>query len=67
MGKSIRPIREHNSFMPKHQRIQSLMLCPECKREMRVFGIEAESAKRDLYTFECDKCGHLAVRGVRVK
>jgi hypothetical protein len=34
---------------------------------MRLFGIEAESIKRDLFTFECDKCEYLEVRGVRVK
>jgi hypothetical protein len=34
---------------------------------MRLFGIEAESPKRDLFTFECDKCGHLEVRDVRVR
>jgi hypothetical protein len=44
------------------------MTCPKCKRgEMCLRGIEAESEIRDLFTFECDKCGALEVRGVRVK
>jgi hypothetical protein len=34
---------------------------------LRLFGIETESAKRELYTFECTKCGGLEVRGVGVK
>jgi hypothetical protein len=33
---------------------------------MRLFGIEAESPVRDLYTFECPKCLGLEVRGVLV-
>jgi hypothetical protein len=46
---------------------QSLLTCPKCKLELRLFGIETESAKRELYTFECTKCGGLEVRGVRGK
>jgi hypothetical protein len=46
--------------------IEPLLLCPFCKVEMRLFGIEAESDKRDLYTFECVACGGLEVRGVRI-
>lgn len=46
--------------------IESLILCMHCKVEMRLFGIEAESDKRDLYTFECVGCGGVEVRGVRV-
>ena len=45
----------------------ALVGCPKCKREMVLFGIESEGDKRDLYTFECEDCGHLEVRGVRVK
>ena len=45
----------------------ALMSCPKCGREMCVLGIEPESAVRDLYTFECEKCGVIEVRGVRVK
>ena len=33
---------------------------------MRLFGTEAESDVRDLYTFECESCGALEVRGVLV-
>jgi len=47
--------------------IQSLMRCPKCDREMRLFGIERLSPTRDLYTFECDQCGHIEVRGVRIR
>jgi hypothetical protein len=32
---------------------------------MRLFGIEALSEICDLYTFECDQCGAMEVRGVR--
>jgi predicted RNA-binding Zn-ribbon protein involved in translation (DUF1610 family) len=46
---------------------KSLLLCPKCKREMFLLGVEAESSKRDLYTFECDKCGLIEVRGVLVR
>jgi hypothetical protein len=45
---------------------EPLILCPECKIEMRLFGIEAESDVRDLYTFECNACGRLEARGVLV-
>jgi hypothetical protein len=45
--------------------IESLLLCPLCNIEMRLFGIEAESSKRDLYTFECVTCGGLEVKGVQ--
>jgi hypothetical protein len=47
--------------------VKSLLLCPNCKTEMRLFGTEAESAKRDLYSFECVKCARIEVRGVKVK
>jgi hypothetical protein len=47
--------------------IEPLLLCPLCNIEMRLFGIESESDKRDLYTFECVACGGLEVRGVQVK
>jgi hypothetical protein len=42
---------------------EPLLLCPKCKTEMRVFGIEPEKLGRDLYTFECPACLHLEVRG----
>jgi predicted nucleic acid-binding Zn ribbon protein len=45
------------------EKIKALILCPKCKKEMRLFGIEAESNVRDLYTFECSVCRTLEVRG----
>jgi hypothetical protein len=48
-------------------RIPSLITCPKCGLEMRLIGIEAENPKRELYTFECERCQKLEVRGVRVK
>jgi hypothetical protein len=47
-------------------RIEPLILCPGCKIEMRLFGIEAESPVRDLFTFECHSCGRIEARGVLV-
>ena len=47
--------------------VEPLILCPQCKVEMRLFGIEAENSTRDLFTFECDKCGRLEVRGVMAR
>ena len=47
-------------------KIEPLLLCPKCKIEMRLFGSEAESDVRDLFTFECPACGGLEVRGVLV-
>jgi hypothetical protein len=46
--------------------IQALARCPKCDREMRLFGVEPMNPTRELYTFECDECGHLEVRGVRI-
>ena len=46
--------------------ITSLMRCSKCDREMRLFGIEPLGLVRELYTFECDECGRLEVRGVRI-
>ena len=46
--------------------IQSLLRCLKCNLEMLLFGTEAESDIRDLYTFECAMCGKLEVRGVLV-
>jgi hypothetical protein len=34
---------------------------------MRLLGIERETDIRDLYTFRCDKCGRLEVRGVAAR
>jgi hypothetical protein len=49
--------------MPK---IEPLILCPDCKAEMRLFGIEAENPVRDLFSFECTVCGKIEARGVLV-
>jgi hypothetical protein len=43
--------------------VEPLLLCPKCNVEMYLFGIEAESDKRNRYTFECSGCGGLEVRG----
>ena len=51
---------------PALEAAKSLVLCPKCGVEMRLFGIEHDSEVRDLYTFECETCGRLEVRGVRV-
>jgi hypothetical protein len=51
---------------PSEPKTEALLLCPNCRLEMRLFGSEQESVKRDLYTFECVRCSHLEVRGVLV-
>jgi hypothetical protein len=38
--------------------------CPECGSQMRLFAIEWETERRDIYTFVCDLCGHTVARGV---
>ena len=45
---------------------KSLIACPKCNLEIRLLKIEAESDLRDLFTFECSKCGALEIRGVLV-
>ena len=52
--------------MSDKAKIEPLLLCPKCKIEMRLFGVEPESEIRDLFTFECPQCGGLDVRGVLV-
>ena len=52
--------------MSETPEIEPLMFCPDCKLEMRLFGVEEESEVHDLYTFECSSCGKLEVRGVLV-
>jgi hypothetical protein len=52
---------------PSEEPTEALLLCPHCNVEMSLFGIEAEDDARDLYTFECNACGGLEVRGVRVR
>lgn len=52
---------------PRHTPVKSLLTCTKRKLELRLFGIETETAERDLYTFECTTCGRLEVRGVKVR
>lgn len=47
------------------EEIKALVLCPKCNVKMHLFGIEAESDVRDLYTFECSACRSLEVRSVQ--
>jgi hypothetical protein len=47
-------------------KIEPLILCPDCNLEMRLFGVESESAIRDLYSFDCTRCGRIEARGVLV-
>lgn len=49
---------------PAPSSVEPLLLCPACMTEMRLLGIEPETETRDLFTFECDECGRLEVRGV---
>lgn len=60
----VRPFQK--TSMPSDEPIRSLLLCPNCSVEMRLYGIEQESAARDLYAFECSACDLVEVRGVRV-
>ncbi len=46
--------------------VKPLILCTRCRAEMRLLGIEPQSETRDLYTFECSRCGQLQVRSVLV-
>ena len=47
------------------QPVDPLFVCQRCNIEMRQFRIEKENDTRDRYTFECEKCGHIEVRGVK--
>ncbi len=58
---------EINSIVRPQMINEPLLLCTHCNVEMCLFGIESESAKRDLYTFECIGCGALGVRGVQIR
>ncbi len=60
-------VRPFPKTMPSNEPIKALLLCKHCNVEMYLFGIEEESAKRDLYTFECIKCGAVEVRGIQVR
>jgi hypothetical protein len=61
----IRPFAKRDTLSKAS--IEPLLLCPVCNIEMCLFGIESESDRRDLYTFECVACNGLEVRGVQVK
>ena len=50
----------------ENEPIKPLLSCTKCGGEMRILGIEPASSKRDIYTFECESCNALEVRGVRV-
>jgi hypothetical protein len=63
---SVRPFAKSDT-LSKAPPVEPLLLCTHCNVEMCLFGIEWESAKRELYTFECIGCGALEVRGVRVR
>ncbi len=45
---------------------KSLAICQKRDLEMRLLGIEPETEVRDLFTFECVKCGAVEVPGVLV-
>ena len=62
---SVRPFAKSDT-LSKAPPSEPLLLCPNCNVEMRLYGIEAESDARDLYTFECSTCDVIEVRGVRV-
>ena len=52
---------------PEPSSVRPLIVCPKCKVEMRLLGIEPEHDTRDLLTFQCDRCGTLEVRGVMAR
>ncbi len=37
-------------------KIEALIRCQNCKREMRLLGIEPLNETRELYTFDFDLC-----------
>jgi hypothetical protein len=45
----------------------SLVLCPKCNIEMRLYGFELGNGSRDRYTFQCTNCRHLDVRRIRLR
>ncbi len=47
--------------------VEPLLNCPLCSLEMRLYGIEAENAGRELFTFECEACRSVEVRGARLR
>jgi hypothetical protein len=64
-SKGVNPMVFVKADMVSNAPIEHLLLCPLCKIEMRLFGIEAESKKSDLYTFECVTCGGLQVKSIQ--
>lgn len=62
---TVRPLAKRDTL--SRAPIEPLLLCRHCNVEMCLFGIEVESAKRDLFTFECIDCGAVEVRGVKVR
>ncbi len=62
---SIRPVAKTNTVSKAH--IELVPVCPLCNIEMRLFGIESETDKNDLYTFECVACSGVEVRGAKAK
>jgi hypothetical protein len=60
-GRSKRPNELTSSIVPRgtsfHRSVE--LEFPS----MRLLGMEAGSGERDLYTFECEKCEQLEVRG----
>lgn len=72
MGIEPAAVCAHGSLMDEpvgRETVDALLSCPRCGREMCLFGIEPdpEAEKRELYTFECDQCGAIEVRGVRLR
>jgi hypothetical protein len=41
--------------------------CSNCGSQMRLFAIEWETKRREIYTFVCDLCDHAAARGVQTQ
>ena len=41
--------------------------CPNCGSQMRLFAIEWDTKRGDIYTFVCDLCGHMVARGVQTQ
>jgi hypothetical protein len=62
---NIRPFPKRDTL--SKESIEPLLRCPLCDIEMCLFGIESETDKRDLYTFECVACGGLEVRSVQLE
>ena len=43
------------------------VICPVCDQEMRLFGIEWDTERVDVYTFVCDRCGGFQTRRVEAE